>query len=39
MPEDRPPAPDGGDVGPVQSGWRLGLRVFAKNRLAITGLG
>jgi ABC-type dipeptide/oligopeptide/nickel transport system permease subunit len=31
--------PEGGDVGPVQSGWRLGLREFAKNRLALTGLG
>jgi ABC-type dipeptide/oligopeptide/nickel transport system permease subunit len=31
--------PDGGDIGPVQSGWRLGFREFAKNRLAITGFG
>ena len=32
-------APAGGDVGPVQSGWRLGLREFARNRLAVIGLG
>jgi len=38
LPEDRPTAPDGGDIGPVQSGWRLGLREFARNRLALTGL-
>ena len=31
-------AAEGGDIGPVQSGWRLGLREFAKNRLAVTGL-
>jgi ABC-type dipeptide/oligopeptide/nickel transport system permease subunit len=31
--------PEGGSVGPVQSGWRLGLREFAKNRLAVLGLG
>jgi ABC-type dipeptide/oligopeptide/nickel transport system permease subunit len=31
-------APEGGEVGPVQSGWRLALREFAQNRLAVTGL-
>ncbi|HLH83731.1 MAG TPA: ABC transporter permease [Trebonia sp.] len=30
-------APEGGEVGPVQSGWRLALREFARNRLAVTG--
>jgi ABC-type dipeptide/oligopeptide/nickel transport system permease subunit len=30
--------PDAGDVGPVQSGWRLALREFASNRLAVAGL-
>jgi ABC-type dipeptide/oligopeptide/nickel transport system permease subunit len=32
-------APAGGDIGPVQSGWRLGLREFARNRLALVGVG
>ena len=31
-------APEGGEVGPLQSGWRLALREFAKNRLAVIGL-
>ena len=31
-------APEGGDVGPVQSGWRLALREFASNRLALLGV-
>jgi peptide/nickel transport system permease protein len=31
-------APAGGEIGPVQSGWRLGLREFARNRLAVAGL-
>jgi peptide/nickel transport system permease protein len=31
-------APEGGEIGPVQSGWRLALREFAQNRLAVTGL-
>ncbi|HEX9624999.1 MAG TPA: ABC transporter permease, partial [Streptosporangiaceae bacterium] len=31
-------APEGGQVGPVQSGWRLGLREFAQNRLAVAGM-
>jgi ABC-type dipeptide/oligopeptide/nickel transport system permease subunit len=29
---------DGGDIGPVQSGFKLALREFAKNKLAVTGL-
>jgi ABC-type dipeptide/oligopeptide/nickel transport system permease subunit len=32
-------APEGGEVGAVQSGWRLVLREFALNRLAVTGAG
>jgi ABC-type dipeptide/oligopeptide/nickel transport system permease subunit len=32
-------APEGGEVGPVQSGWRLALREFTRNRLAVTGTG
>ena len=32
-------APDGGEVGAVQSGWRLALREFAQNRLAVLGIG
>lgn len=32
-------APEGGEIGPVQSGWRLALREFARNRLAVAGLG
>jgi peptide/nickel transport system permease protein len=32
-----PSAPEGGEVGPVQSGWRLALREFARNKLAVTG--
>jgi ABC-type dipeptide/oligopeptide/nickel transport system permease subunit len=31
-------APEGGEIGPVQSGWRLAAREFAKNRLALIGL-
>jgi ABC-type dipeptide/oligopeptide/nickel transport system permease subunit len=31
-------APEGGEVGPIQSGWRLAVREFAHNRLAIIGL-
>ena len=30
---------EGGEVTVVQSGWRLGLRAFAQNRLAVVGLG
>ena len=32
-------APEGGEIGPVQSGWRLALREFARHRLAVAGLG
>jgi ABC-type dipeptide/oligopeptide/nickel transport system permease subunit len=32
-------APEGGDVGAVQSGWRLAFREFASNRLAVVGFG
>ena len=31
--------PEGGEIGAVQSGWRLALREFATNRLAVTGVG
>jgi ABC-type dipeptide/oligopeptide/nickel transport system permease subunit len=31
-------APEGGEVGPVQSGWRLAVREFARNRLALIGV-
>jgi ABC-type dipeptide/oligopeptide/nickel transport system permease subunit len=31
-------APEGGEIGPVQSGWRLALREFAQNKLALIGL-
>jgi ABC-type dipeptide/oligopeptide/nickel transport system permease subunit len=30
-------APEGGEVGPIQSGWRLVVREFASNRLAVLG--
>lgn len=33
------PMAEGGEVSVIQSGWRLGLRSFAENRLAVTGLG
>lgn len=36
--EQRPTA-EGGEVGPIQSGWRLALREFASNRLAVAGVG
>ncbi len=32
-------APEGGEIGPIQSGWRLAIREFASNRLAIAGVG
>ena len=32
-------APEGGEIGPVQSGWRLAMREFAQNKLAVTGVG
>jgi ABC-type dipeptide/oligopeptide/nickel transport system permease subunit len=31
-------APEGGEIGPVQSGWRLAMREFAENRLAVLGV-
>jgi ABC-type dipeptide/oligopeptide/nickel transport system permease subunit len=31
-------APEAGEVGPVQSGWRLALREFASNKMAVIGL-
>jgi len=31
-------APEGGEIGPVQSGWRLAVREFAQNKLAVTGV-
>src|SRR6516165_11490606 len=34
-----PRGPEGGEVGPVQSGWRLALREFASNKLAVVGVG
>jgi ABC-type dipeptide/oligopeptide/nickel transport system permease subunit len=30
-------APEGGDVGPVQTGWQLAFREFTSNRLAVIG--
>ena len=30
-------AAEGGEIGPVQSGWRLALREFTSNRLAVVG--
>jgi ABC-type dipeptide/oligopeptide/nickel transport system permease subunit len=38
-PLDLARAPEGGAVGAVQSGWRLALREFTTNRLAVTGVG
>ena len=38
-PLDATRAPEGGAIGPVQSGWRLGLREFVRNWLAVVGLG
>ncbi|MHB1594508.1 MAG: ABC transporter permease [Streptosporangiaceae bacterium] len=32
-------APEGGEIGPVQSGWRLALREFSRSKLAVAGLG
>jgi ABC-type dipeptide/oligopeptide/nickel transport system permease subunit len=31
-------APEGGEVGAIQSGWRLAVREFASNRLAVVGV-
>jgi ABC-type dipeptide/oligopeptide/nickel transport system permease subunit len=33
------PMAEGGEVTVIQSGWRLGVRAFAENRLAILGVG
>lgn len=33
------PTAEGGEIGPVQSGWRLAVREFASNRIAVAGLG
>jgi ABC-type dipeptide/oligopeptide/nickel transport system permease subunit len=38
-PLDLTRAPEGGEIGPVQSGWRLVVREFASNKLAVTGVG
>jgi ABC-type dipeptide/oligopeptide/nickel transport system permease subunit len=32
-------APEGGDLGAIQSGWRLALHEFLRNRLAVIGFG
>lgn len=32
-------APEGGEIGLVQSGWRLAFREFAQNKLAVIGIG
>src|ERR1700691_4339098 len=31
--------PEGGELGAIQSGWRLALREFTSNRLAVVGFG
>jgi ABC-type dipeptide/oligopeptide/nickel transport system permease subunit len=31
-------APEGGDVGPIQSGWRLAFHEFTRNKLAVIGV-
>jgi ABC-type dipeptide/oligopeptide/nickel transport system permease subunit len=33
-----PEVAEGGEVTVIQSGWRLGLRAFAQNKLAVVGL-
>jgi ABC-type dipeptide/oligopeptide/nickel transport system permease subunit len=38
-PLDIQKAPEGGDVGAVQSGWRLAFREFSSNKLAVVGVG
>jgi peptide/nickel transport system permease protein len=42
LPADHPlgggPTPDGGEIHSVSSGWRLALREFTDNRLAVLGL-
>ncbi len=32
-------APEGGEIGQIQSGWRLAAREFASNKLALVGVG
>jgi peptide/nickel transport system permease protein len=32
-------APEGGAIGPIQSGWRLAVREFTRNKLAVVGIG
>jgi peptide/nickel transport system permease protein len=32
-------APEGGEIGAVQSGWRLAFREFTRNKLAVVGIG
>ena len=39
QPLDTTRAPEGGEVLAIQSGWRLALREFASNRLAVAGVG
>ena len=38
-PVNAPPVAEGGDVTVIQSGWRLAVRAFAENRLAVIGVG
>jgi ABC-type dipeptide/oligopeptide/nickel transport system permease subunit len=35
---ERLPTPEGGDIGILQSGWRLALHEFTRNKLAVIGL-
>jgi len=37
-PADITRAPEGGDVTVIQSGWRLAMREFVRNRLAVAGV-
>jgi ABC-type dipeptide/oligopeptide/nickel transport system permease subunit len=37
-PADITRAPEGGDVTVIQSGWRLAVREFVRNKLAVAGL-
>jgi ABC-type dipeptide/oligopeptide/nickel transport system permease subunit len=44
LPPSLPPldlqrGPEGGEVGQIQSGWRLAIREFASNKLAVAGVG
>jgi ABC-type dipeptide/oligopeptide/nickel transport system permease subunit len=38
-PSGPPRMAEGGEVTVIQSGWRLGMREFAQNRLAVIGVG